>query len=153
VLQLNIREGELFEVAPGDFRVVSGLSFAFGTGNSDGRPSGFNNVGQLAFWASFTDGSQGVLVSDAVAHVPGDFNNDGTVDAADYVVWRKGLGTTYTQNDYGVWRSHFGSSLGTGSGAALPSAESLSAAVPEPATIILITLAAAGWCLRRRRAA
>jgi hypothetical protein len=23
----------------------------------------------------------------------GDFNGDGTVDAADYVVWRKGLGT------------------------------------------------------------
>ena len=30
VLQLIIREGELFEVASGDFRVVSGLSFAVG---------------------------------------------------------------------------------------------------------------------------
>ena len=49
----------------------------------------FNNLGQLVFWASFTDGSQGVFVSNAVAHLPGDFNNDGTVDAADYVVWRK----------------------------------------------------------------
>ena len=34
----------------------------------------------------------------------GDFNLDGTVDAADYVVWRNGLGTTYTQSDYDVWR-------------------------------------------------
>ena len=32
--------------------------------------------------------------------VSGDFNHDGNVDATDYVVWRKGLGTTYTQDDY-----------------------------------------------------
>jgi hypothetical protein len=34
---------------------------------------------------------------------PGDFNHDGTVDAADYVVWRKGLGTIYSQDDYEVF--------------------------------------------------
>jgi hypothetical protein len=80
--------------------------------------------------------------------IPGDFNTDGIVDAADYAVWRKGLGTTYSQNDYGVWRGHFGTSLG--SGAALPSAEPLSADVPEPATLMLMILAATVWCLRRR---
>jgi hypothetical protein len=32
----------------------------------------------------------------------GDFNNNGIVDAADYVVWRNGLGTTYTPQDYNV---------------------------------------------------
>ena len=30
------------------------------------------------------------------------------VDAADCVVWRNGLGTTYTQGDYSTWRAHFG---------------------------------------------
>jgi T5SS/PEP-CTERM-associated repeat protein len=40
--------------------------------------------------------------------LPGDFNRDGTVDSADYVVWRKGLGTTYTANDFNTWRSNFG---------------------------------------------
>ena len=65
--------------------------------------------------------------------VNGDFNLDGTVDAADYVVWRNGLGTLYTQSHYAIWRSHFGQTAG--SGAALPSAEPLSAAVPEPATL------------------
>jgi hypothetical protein len=65
----------------------------------------------------------------------GDFNSDGTVDAADYVAWRKGLGTTYTQSHYDIWRAHFGQT--TGSGAALPSAESLSA-VPEPASAMLL---------------
>jgi PEP-CTERM motif-containing protein len=81
----------------------------------------------------------------------GDFNLDGTVDAADYVVWRNGLGTIYNQNDYGVWRSHFGASLGPGSGAALLSAAPLSAAVPEPASFVLATLGAFGLTLYRRR--
>jgi hypothetical protein len=74
--------------------------------------------------------------------IAGDFNTDGTVDAADYVVWRNGLGTTHTQNDYNVWRSHFGASLGSGSGSAgYPlgaSVESLPAAVPEPASFVLM---------------
>ena len=51
----------------------------------------------------------------------GDYNSDGVVDAADYVVWRKHLGTTFqlpnegtnaspgevTTADYDVWRAHF----------------------------------------------
>jgi hypothetical protein len=81
--------------------------------------------------------------------LPGDFNADGTVDAADYVVWRKGLGATYTQDDYGAWRAHFGASLSPGSGATLPSAEPLSAAVPESAS--LLTLLSAVLLILTRR--
>jgi hypothetical protein len=77
----------------------------------------------------------------------GDYNQNGTVDAADYVVWRTGLGTTYTQTDYDVWRANFGQSAG--SGAALPSAEPLSAAVPEPASFVLLMMAV-GCCICRR---
>jgi hypothetical protein len=69
-LQLIARIGDLLEVAPGDFRTVSRFGFGpspTGTGNSDGRPSGFNNLGQLAFQANFTDGSSGVFVSNRVA--------------------------------------------------------------------------------------
>jgi hypothetical protein len=71
-----------------------------------------------------------------------DFNLDGTVDAADYVVWRNGLGTAYAQNDYGEWRANFGKTSGSGA-AAYPlgaSPQSLSAAVPEPATALLLSL-------------
>jgi len=47
---------------------ISALNFVYdGTGNSDGRPSGLNSRGQIAFWARFNDGTQGIFVSDRVA--------------------------------------------------------------------------------------
>lgn len=87
----------------------------------------------------------------AVSHLPGDYNANGVVDAADFVVWRKGLGTTYVQSDYDVWRSHFGQTLASGAGALANSA------VPEPSTaamlILGILLMHARGCLRFRRPA
>jgi hypothetical protein len=86
--------------------------------------------------------------------LPGDYNRDGTVDAADYVMWRHGLGTTYTQGDYDVWRANFGQTIG--SGGALPSADPLPIAsadslpaVPEPSTPLVVfvgSLALAARC-------
>ena len=92
--------------------------------------------------------SESVFIFDAslteFTDLPGDFNSDGTVDAADYTVWRDGLGTTYTEADYGIWKTHFGESAGSG---ALQTA-----AVPEPiaALLLLVGLAGlAGPCRRR----
>ena len=65
-LQLIARTGDLLEVAPANFRTIRELYFVAGASNSDGRPSGFNNFGQLAFWARFTDGTEGVFVSNRV---------------------------------------------------------------------------------------
>ena len=66
----------------------------------------------------------------------GDFNADGVVEAADYVVWRNGLDMAYTQNDYDAWRTNFGRNAASGS--------SISAvAVPEPCSLTLILLAVA----------
>jgi hypothetical protein len=66
-LQLIVREGDVLEVAPGDFRTISFLGFVGHSGIVDVRPSGFNNSGQLAFEANFTDGSRGIFVSNGVA--------------------------------------------------------------------------------------
>jgi T5SS/PEP-CTERM-associated repeat protein len=89
------------------------------------------------------------VISVASASLPGDFNHDGVVGAADYVAWRKGLGTVYTPTDYNVWRANFGAPSGSGVGASLSGS-----AVPEPGGIVLLFLAAIGssapW---RRRAA
>lgn len=74
----------------------------------------------------------------------GDYNGDGVVSAADYVVWRNNLGETVelpgdttpgvvTQQDYDVWVLNFGNSA-SGSGSQL-------AAVPEPTATLLIIAA------------
>jgi hypothetical protein len=91
----------------------------------------------------------------------GDYNFNGVVDAADYVVWRKSLGQVgiglladgnrngqIDTGDYSVWRSHVGQIPGSGSGTGI----SANAAVPEPSTLLLMILTAAGSCLKRRRA-
>jgi hypothetical protein len=79
--------------------------------------------------------------------VAGDFNGDGSVDARDYAVWRKGLGTLYTQNDYNVWRAHFGQTAiaGVSAGAII--------AVPEPtgfAMLVVATITCSIANVRRR---
>jgi T5SS/PEP-CTERM-associated repeat protein len=75
----------------------------------------------------------------------GDYNLNGVVDAADYVVWRKNPGG-FPAGAYATWRSQFGQPGGSGAGA------NAIAAVPEPATLVLLIFAAAGWYFRRGRA-
>jgi PEP-CTERM motif len=79
-----------------------------------------------------------------VTAIPGDHNNDGRVDAADYVVWRKN--NIDGQQGYNDWRANFGRTAGSGS--ALDGA----AAVPEPASMALVLLALVGVCGACRRA-
>jgi exopolysaccharide biosynthesis protein len=74
----------------------------------------------------------------------GDFNQNGYVDAADYVMWRNSIGG---QAAYDAWRQHFGmlgSSVNTpGAGAAL--------SVPEPTGWLLTCFGAiVGWCAGSR---
>jgi hypothetical protein len=83
----------------------------------------------------------------------GDYNNNGTVDASDYVIWRKGgplqneVDTPGMVNvaDYTAWRVRFGNTSGSVSVLG-------SAAVPEPATwfvaIFVVTLL--GFCRRKK---
>jgi hypothetical protein len=67
----------------------------------------------------------------------GDFNNDGSVDAADFVMWQKT--NSGDPGAYITWSTHFGESSG-GAGAA--------AGVPEPTSSLL---AVAGICLLAAR--
>jgi hypothetical protein len=73
---------------------------------------------------------------DAPQPLPGDYNNDGAVDAADYVRWRKvnSVGT------YATWRQSFGQSSGAGG-----------FSVPEPASSTLFSFVCFAASLPRRR--
>jgi hypothetical protein len=76
--------------------------------------------------------------------LPGDFNLDGTVDAADYVVWRK---TNGTQDHYDMWRTNFGRTAAGGNGAGASRSVFL---VPEPCSNVLVLLAVMIASLGRR---
>ena len=78
------------------------------------------------------------ITAGATPAVQGDYNNNGKVDAADYVVWRNGgplqnevvtIGSV-TPEDYTAWRAAFGNSSGSGAGSA----------VPEPGSALLFLL-------------
>ncbi len=74
--------------------------------------------------------------------VPGDFNGNGVVDMADYVLWRNGgplqneISDTgvVTAQDYLDWRAHFGNTSGSGSSLGQ------STSVPEPGSICLLLI-------------
>jgi len=81
------------------------------------------------------------LTLDPPAGVPGDYNGNGIVDGADYVMWRNGgplqnevdsPGTVNAQ-DYVEWRARFGNTSGAGTVGP--------AAVPEPGMAVLLSLA------------
>lgn len=107
-----------------------------------------NNQGG-AVW--FDNASLNLLTPDAVT-VPGDYNGNGVVDAADYVLWRKGGPllnqvddpSTVNAADYTAWRARFGNTSGAGLAGS---------AVPEPHTVVSILLSAmiAAAISRRRK--
>jgi hypothetical protein len=86
--------------------------------------------------------------------VPGDYNDDGTVDTADYAVWMKHVGQpagTLPNDDTGViigpaqyaqWAQNFGNTSGAGAG---------NSAIPEPSSIALLMLGLAVILNARRR--
>ena len=114
---------------------------------SAGMPAGL--FFGLAYQATFAQ----LVVID---HLPGDYNKNGIVDAADYVVWRDTLGQVVTAlsgadgngngmidaDDYGVWKANFGNHSGSGASA--------NSAVPEPATVLMLLTAILAICGRRR---
>ncbi len=85
------------------------------------------------------------------AGLPGDYNHDNSVDAADYVVWRNNSGT---QQEYDTWRAHFGETAGSGAAAGhsnLSNSPATYYAVPEPNTIMLAVSVLMSGLIRKRK--
>lgn len=76
--------------------------------------------------------------------LPGDFNSDGKVNAADYVLWRKNP-SGFLPSTYDTWRANFGNPPGSGSGLGVASA------VPEPSTLGAMVAALLGSCVGGRK--
>ncbi len=105
-------------------------------------------------WSSYSTPTSFNTVG--VVTLPGDYNNNGVVDTADYALWRSNRGRSNTllndaiggiigQAQFDQWRAHFGQTAGSGTGALA------SAAIPEPATLTLMILAGVGAWARQRR--
>lgn len=93
---------------------------------------------------NYSGGNQIALVGAPDPALAGDFNDDGIVDAADYVWWRD---RNAEASQYQVWRNDFGGST-TGSGAA-EGAKLSANAVPEPAALSMCGLLLAMIALKR----
>jgi hypothetical protein len=83
----------------------------------------------------------------------GDYNQNGVVDSADYVIWRKNFGSATAlpnddtagvgNDDYTRWRTRFGNTL-AGSGAGV--------AIPEPGSVSILMIAVGiAMTVNRRR--
>jgi hypothetical protein len=92
---------------------------------------------RLAFAALHSGFGQSLYIATYEPNAEADFNQDGNVDAADYVQWRK---TDQSLYGYGVWRTSFGE---------LPAGAS-AVATPEPSTVTLTLIALSLALLRRR---
>lgn len=112
-----------------------------------------SGVGDTGFSGSHTeDGAYDLRVQIVTPGVPGDYNNNGKVDSADYVLWRNGgplmnevsAPGTVNAADYTAWRARFGNTSGSGA-----DADFADAAIPEPTTLVMVMLASTGWYLRR----
>jgi hypothetical protein len=101
-----------------------------------------------------------VFYTSEAGTLPGDFNSDGVVDAADYTVWRDNLGSTSADGpvagdadgnrlvndaDYRLWRLHFGL-------AAPAAALGATQVVPEAGSLLML-LSLCGTLVLGRRCA
>jgi hypothetical protein len=122
------------------------------TGSSDVSNNAAINLG-----AAFNvGGAHNLIFSYGATARTGDYNNDGTVNAADYVLWRKKNGQnaslpndltagTVNDDDYFVWSANFGnttgpSSLITGFVRYVTSGSGSGSAIPEPTSVVLAGL-------------
>ncbi|MCI0333041.1 MAG: autotransporter-associated beta strand repeat-containing protein, partial [Planctomycetes bacterium] len=134
---LDVSLIDAFMPSAGDsFEILAAIGGVFGTFETESLPV---LAGGLSWNVLY--GANSVVLEVAAPGLPGDYNGDGKVDAADYVVWRKGVGIASTPENYNIWRANFGESIGSGAGANGSAGASPShAAAPEPSSSLL-------WCL------
>jgi autotransporter-associated beta strand protein len=129
---------------------------ALGGINGTFANTSFPNVPGITWQLAYEPLAVRLLVNAAVINLPGDFNFNGVVDAADYSIWRNSVGATgaspadgdgngiVDNEDYAIWRANFGKT------APPPGSASALGTIPEPNALVLSCLAAAMLLARRR---
>jgi hypothetical protein len=164
VLQLNDNDGNPGTTPPAGIYMIAWQI----------RSQGFETSDPFVFvhrTSNVADAVRDLAADWAIDHIdslfplalPGDYNDDHVVNAADYTVWRNSLGAaialpneTASPNfvdsaDYEVWKAHFGEAAGSAAGATAV------ARVPEPMSLasLLVTAMALstvnGRAMRVRR--
>lgn len=132
----GVSSGDLTFRNDGDYSTAASLLFNASTGHETGYTDDFK-----------------VYIGAVPVGVSGDYNNNGVVDAADYVLWRNGgplqnevdAPGTVNSADYTAWRTRFGNTSGSGASSGL-------VAVPEPACAALAMWTVLLTMARRRSA-
>jgi hypothetical protein len=84
-----------------------------------------------------------------LGELPGDYNGNGVVDGADFLVWQQGVGSKYTAGHLAVWKTNLGKTLASVQAPFEGTTTPNSSAVPEPRAGILLTLVTLVFCMRR----
>jgi hypothetical protein len=116
------------------------------------RQNGTAGDNQIPLGITYDELRVGTTWADVAPGVAGDYNGNGTVDAADYILWRNGgplLNEVENRSivnaaDYTHWRSRFGNPGGGGAAGA-------AAAVPEPSIALLLAIAVSIFGVGRAR--
>jgi hypothetical protein len=79
-----VLEGDTWQTTPGEgpSKTIKTFALLSGSNGSDGRPSAFNDAGQIALRLEFTDSSQ--ALARAQVPLPGDADANGLVDFGDF---------------------------------------------------------------------
>ncbi len=129
-----------------------------GVDSSASRIDTFNEIIFLGQVSNLDYTIDNVLIrnTSVPAEPPGDYDGNGVVDAADYVVWRHSVGNVvppgtngdangngFVENsEYQPWRANYGRTAGIIGSAAGSGSSSESASVPEPSALLLLGIGA-----------
>jgi hypothetical protein len=141
---------------------ISPLIDAAFPASSTAWPSWFQGIGPTDFYGTTLPQGVGPDIGAVEYYLLGDYNGDGFVDAADYILWRKSSGQSgavlaadgnhdriVDAEDYDLWRAHLGDSMATGAGFAL---EASTENIPEPSASLLLFAALVYGFLMKSRA-
>jgi hypothetical protein len=148
-------------LASGTF--AAGLSPGFSAGGDGATNTGnvFTSLGSSTHYGTIAQAELNTIVrTNFIGSSRPDYNHDGFVDMADYVLWRNAAGQSgaglaadgngdgvVNHVDYVLWRANVGGGEGmaAGTGLLFTSHWDESMAIPEPTSGVMLTIGATLW--------